>query len=122
MDRIRSELQDAKVVILILSPRSVKRPWVNFEAGGAWIKGAKIIPACFGRLTKGNLPKPYSNFQAIDLKDDDDKYYLLRSVAHYLNGRRDADPAPPPTEYYRELNEVLSKYEAESRGNAKDNK
>jgi hypothetical protein len=120
MDRIMTELQDAKVVVLILSPRSVKRAWVNFEAGAAWIEKAKIIPVCFGGLTKGNLPKPYSSLQAIDLEDDDDKYYLLRSVSHYLNPAA-LDPPPPPAEHYGELNEALSKHEAESRGNVKDN-
>ncbi len=90
LDRIRDELSHAKVVILVLSPRSVQRPWVNFEAGAAWLTGKVIIPACFGELTKGNLPKPYSNIQALDLPND--IYYLVRSVAHYLG----FPIAPPP--------------------------
>ena len=83
LDRIKAELQPAKVVILLLSSRSVKRPWVNFEAGAAWLTGKVIIPACFAGLSKDDLPKPYSNFQALDLPDDD--YYLVRSVLHHLN-------------------------------------
>jgi TIR domain len=63
LDRIKSELQPAKVVVLLLSPRSVQRPWVNFEAGAAWLTGKVIVPACFAGLSKGTLPKPYSNIQ-----------------------------------------------------------
>src|SRR5947208_1192213 len=61
LDRIIAELSGAKVVILLLSKASVERPWVNFEAGGAWLANKVIIPACFGGISKGNLPKPYSS-------------------------------------------------------------
>jgi hypothetical protein len=89
LDRIKAELQPAKVVVLLLSPRSVQRPWVNFEAGAAWLTGKVIVPACFAGLSKSTLPKPYSNIQALDLPDDD--YYLIRSVSHHLKL-----PPPPP--------------------------
>jgi len=91
MDRIVEELKGARVVIAILSPESVKRPWVNFEAGAAWVKEIAIIPACFNGLTKDTLPKPYSSLQGINLNSVDDQEYLVKSIAHYL-----ALPPPPP--------------------------
>jgi hypothetical protein len=87
--RIRQELTAARVVVLMLSRRSVGRPWVNFEAGAAWLTSKPVIPACYGNLTKGNLPKPYSSFQGLNLRGE--SYYLLSSVAHYLGV-----VAPPP--------------------------
>jgi hypothetical protein len=90
--RIKEELSPAKIVILMLSPRSIQRPWVNFEAGAAWITGIPIIPACFAGLLKHALPKPYSNIQALELPGD--AYYLITSVAHYLN------VLPPPPVLY----------------------
>ena len=59
LDRIRQELDEARVVILMLSTRSVARPWVNFEAGAAWLTGKIVIPVCYGGLSPGTLPKPY---------------------------------------------------------------
>lgn len=88
LDRIMDELKDTKVVLLMMSKESVKRPWVNFEAGAAWTREKIIIPICFGGLDKGNLPKPYSSIQAIDLDLKDDHEYLARSIAHHL-GRPD---------------------------------
>jgi hypothetical protein len=82
LERIRDELKNASVVILMMSKRSVERPWVNFEAGAAWLTGKVIIPACFGGLSKGDLPKPYSSIQAVDLKEN--PYYLLSSICHHL--------------------------------------
>ncbi len=44
LERIVTELKKAKVMVLMLSPESVQRPWVNFEAGAAWINDAVVIP------------------------------------------------------------------------------
>lgn len=92
LDRMREELLPAKVIVLMLSAQSVARPWVNFEAGAAWFSGKKIIPACFGGLTKDTLPKPYSDIQALDLPNE--AYYLIRSVAYHLKA------VPPPPSIY----------------------
>src|SRR5580700_11302603 len=56
LDRIREELSAAKVVVLMLSPKSVERPWVNFEAGAGWLTSKVIIPVCHGGLGKSSLP------------------------------------------------------------------
>ena len=47
LDRIMDELDEAKVVVLMSSEESVQRPWVNFEAGAAWIRKIPIIPDAF---------------------------------------------------------------------------
>jgi TIR domain len=84
IDRIMDELKEAKVVILMLSEESVKRPWVNFEAGAAWTRDIVTIPVCFGGLRKEELPKPYSSLQAVDLETFEDAEYLAVSIAHHL--------------------------------------
>src|SRR5271163_3722789 len=68
LEQIMNELKTAKVVLLMLSKESVVRPWVNFEAGAAWTRDIVTIPVCFGGLRKGELPKPYSILQAVDLE------------------------------------------------------
>jgi len=95
LDRIREELASAKIVVLLLNEESVKRPWVNFEAGAAWITKKIIIPVCFGGITKASLPKPYSNIQALDLEDDN--YYLIRSIHQHLGPTGVRFTTPPPT-------------------------
>jgi hypothetical protein len=91
LKRIKEELTSAKVVVLLLSKASIGRPWVNFEAGAAWLADKAIIPVCFGDLLKDATPKPYSNIQALSLDDDDGPYYLVTSIHHHLDS-----PIPPP--------------------------
>ncbi len=84
LEKIKEELAEAEILVLMLSKASVKRPWVNFEAGAAWLANKKIIPVCFGGLDKGKLPKPYSSYQALDLYKQEDQYYLVVSIAKHL--------------------------------------
>lgn len=82
LKRIRDEINSADVIVPMMSKRSIKMPWVNFEAGAAWILGKRIISACFGNQRKGELPKPYSNWQAVQLPDDEQ--YLVNSIADHF--------------------------------------
>lgn len=97
MAKIFGELKSAKVLLSMLSPTSVTRPWINFEAGAAWMKDTKVIPVCFGGMTVAQLPKPYSSLQAVDISSHDGAYYLVNSIAHYL-----ALPAPEKPYFSKE--------------------
>lgn len=92
MARVFEELKTAKVFISMLSPISVGRPWINFEAGAAWMRGAKVIPVLFNGLTVADLPKPYSNLQAVDIGTPEGCYYLAASVARQLGGEQPERP------------------------------
>jgi hypothetical protein len=85
LQKIKEGLSAAELVILMLSKRSVVRPWINFEAGAAWLTDKKIIPVCYGNLSKGALPHPLSAFNALQLPVD--TYYLLESLTTQLSLR-----------------------------------
>jgi hypothetical protein len=91
--QIKQELTSARVVILLLSAASVARPWVNFEAGAAWLTDKVIIPVCFGGLRKDAMPKPYSSLQGLSLEDEDGPYYLVISIYHHV---QHLGLTPPP--------------------------
>ena len=108
LDRIKAELTEAKVVVLMLSALSVSRPWINFEAGAAWLAGKAIVPVCFEGLTKSSMPKPYSGIQGLDLLED--LNYLVRSVSHHLN------PKAPTPELVFNHSRAYKTVEAATRG------
>jgi TIR domain len=90
-ERIATELNDSKVVILLLSQRSVARPWINFEAGWAWAT-RKIIPVCYGGLKKDGMPRPYSDLQGLNLRSD--YYDLVKDCYFYLKNLGRLAPLP----------------------------
>ena len=68
---IRKALETAPVVLSLFSSRSLKRWWIHFEAGAAWLYPKKVmIPICIGSLTFKSLPRPYGDLQGLELRDD----------------------------------------------------
>jgi 8-oxo-dGTP pyrophosphatase MutT (NUDIX family) len=65
MKQIKKGLEACKVVIVLCSPESIRRPWVAFEAGAAWLsKGTRLILLCHSGMHPNDLPTPYSSLQA----------------------------------------------------------
>lgn len=82
-DLVIQQLRNAVAVIVIATPESVGRPWVNFEAGGAWVHGRTVIPCCARGMTPDSLPAPLSHLQAVDLGQADDLRHLIGELAGY---------------------------------------
>ena len=83
-DQINSALEEASVLIVLCSPASLSRPWINFETGCGWIKGVPIIPICHSGQHKGSLPPPISMFQAVDVRESDFVDSFLSGLAKPL--------------------------------------
>jgi hypothetical protein len=66
LDEIDEALNAADLQLVLCSPQSVHRPWVNFEAGAAWLRRIPVIPLCHSGLVAGELPVPLSMLQAVD--------------------------------------------------------
>jgi hypothetical protein len=66
---IETALRECALVIILCSPASIHRPWINFEAGAAWMQGIPIIPTCHGGLAPEDLRMPLSLKQGIKLGD-----------------------------------------------------
>ncbi len=76
---IDNALKTAQIEIILCSKESVKRPWINFEAGAGWIKGIPIVPICHSGLQLADLPIPLNMLQAIQANQESglEKLYLL---------------------------------------------
>jgi hypothetical protein len=94
MDEIFGALKSTRVLVSLLTPVSVKRPWINFEAGAAWMREAKVIPVCFRGLKLVALPKPYSSLQAIEMNSTEGAHYLISSIAHHVGLPQPPRPRP----------------------------
>jgi hypothetical protein len=66
---ISDALENCAVEIVICSPESVKRPWINFEAGAGWVRGIPVIPLCHSGMEPSALPIPLNLLQAAKATD-----------------------------------------------------
>jgi hypothetical protein len=67
LDALDGAFDNASAVLVLCSPRSITRPWVNFESGGGWGRRVQVVPICHAGLTRGQLPHPLSMFKALTL-------------------------------------------------------
>jgi hypothetical protein len=63
-------LKTSLVEIVLLSPDSVARPWINFEAGVGIGAKASVIPVVVHGLERGQVGHPLSSLQIRSLEDD----------------------------------------------------
>lgn len=68
---IERALEEADTYIIILTPESCLRPWVNFEAGAAWFFKRRLVFVRIQALSTDDIPLPISSRQvyAIDVKE-----------------------------------------------------
>lgn len=69
LDKVSNALKSCAVEIVICSPISVKRPWINFEAGAGWVRDIPVIPLCHSGMNPTSLPNPLNLLQAGLLSD-----------------------------------------------------
>lgn len=84
-DVIVERLHSSRTLLVLATPESVSSPWVNFEAGGAWVAGNRVIPCCAKGMTPSSLPAPLSHLQAIDLSSSDDLRTLIKHLADVVD-------------------------------------
>jgi hypothetical protein len=79
------QIMDSAVAFLVLcSPASLMRPWINFQTGWGWIKGLPVISICHSGLKMDDLPPQMSSFQAIEIDSDNFVFDLLSRLAKQL--------------------------------------
>ncbi len=83
-DDIQRNLKEAVAVLIVLSPHSVDRAWVNFEAGAAWMRGdaTLLVPCTIGDVS---LPSILEHLQSIRLDDSKGLQELIKKLSAPAN-------------------------------------
>ena len=70
LDEIRARLNESRAVVVLLTKRSIAKPWVLFETGfGAANPDCDVIPVCIGIDSLSDIPFPLAMYQAYQLSD-----------------------------------------------------
>jgi hypothetical protein len=93
LSSINEAIRGSSIFIVLCSPIAIRRPWVNFEAGAAWMRDLPVIPACFAGLRVQDLPMPLSARQGLALNDAQGLRRLYARIARVL------DFQPPARDY-----------------------
>ena len=100
LDEVSDSLKTTQLLIVLVSPESLGRPWINFEAGAGWIREIPVIPVCHSCLTLIDLPIPLNLFQAIEINNMTHLLKLFDGVANLL------DVNTPEIKYKEIISEV----------------
>ncbi len=85
LNTIDKVLKAAKLEIVLCSPASVGRPWINFEAGAGWIRAIPIVPVCHSGLKPNDLPMPLKVLESIEATQKRGLQKLYNLVAGAIN-------------------------------------
>jgi hypothetical protein len=81
LSSISEAIRGSSLFIVLCSPIAIRRPWVNFEAGAAWMRDLPVIPACFAGLRVQDLPMPLSARQGLELNNAQGLRRLYATIA-----------------------------------------
>jgi hypothetical protein len=84
LEQMDTALRAAKIMVVLCSSASVRRPWVNFETGCAWARSIPVVPVCHTGVSKSNLPRPLAEFQALNATDIGFPTAFLSALAKQL--------------------------------------
>lgn len=111
LTQIRNSLSRSAFVFPLLSIESMKRPWINFKSGSAFMaENTQIIPLCHMDLNPSGLIVPYSYFQAYDLRDPKNVSSLVEYLARDLNLDTPKSNITEFCEEIKRLDKVLFKF------------
>lgn len=83
-DRLRHEVQEAKVLIGIISISSLNSTYVIFELGARWGSGKPMVPLLVSDVDLDLLAEPLQEMNALSCRSSAQLYQLVEDIAGYL--------------------------------------
>lgn len=87
LDEVTQALKRADLHLILCSPDATKRPWIQFEAGAAHLRGIPIIPLCHSGLTFAQLPVPLSEYEGVQVAQEAGLKSLYQTIAGVLGSK-----------------------------------
>ncbi|MBW8298907.1 MAG: toll/interleukin-1 receptor domain-containing protein [Hydrogenophaga sp.] len=87
---IRQNLENCSILVGLLSPLALQRPWIYVEFGAGWIRKIPTIPVCHSGAERGQLPAPISSFQALNLWEAEHLEYLYQAISNAVGCQKPA--------------------------------
>jgi hypothetical protein len=79
-DTIRSALLAAKRILILITPRSINRPWILLETGAAWALGKPLIPV-LQHVSIPDLPDPIRRYEVRVIETTAQRRALVKELS-----------------------------------------
>lgn len=107
LNSITDSLKNCSIEIILCSPISIKRPWINFEAGAGWIRDIPVIPLCHSGIEPSNLPLPLNLLQAAKANEISEMNMLLPVLAQAIGSK---NPSYDFTDFVKKVKNFETQY------------
>lgn len=84
LEKIKTALRTCDIEIILVSPKSATRQWVNYEAGAGYGRDIPVIPLCHSGALPGQLGYPLNIHQAALATDRDQLDSLIPVIARAI--------------------------------------
>lgn len=101
-EELQREVRSARVLIALLTPTSLKSPYVLFELGARWGAGLRLIPVLGKGISPGDLRMPLSALNALTCASGPQIHQLVADCGAAI-GRK----LNPPAGYDKYLRRLL---------------
>lgn len=105
LDNITAALKTCAIEVILCSPQSIRRPWINFEAGAGWVRDIPVIPLCHSGIEPSQLPMPLNLLQAAKATEVSSLKLVFPVLANALG-------AKCPSTDFTEFTEFVKNFEA----------
>lgn len=107
---IHEKITECDIMLVVMTPYSVQRPWVMKEVGFAQGKDKVIVPLLFG-LGGNAIPPPLQDLQAVQGDEKQDVLRVLKKFRSTLELQHDVGFIDDPVkEYLKSIKKALTKY------------
>ena len=96
-DRVRTALLGSRRIMILVTPRSLMRPWVLLETGAAWALGKPLIPALV-QVSPSELGEPIRRYRPRTIETTAERESLIDEIARSASfaGTRTIQTEPSP--------------------------
>lgn len=77
---IERALKEADAYIVVLTPESILRPWLNFESGAAWFFNRQLIFVRIQALSTDEIHMPIASKQVYALDDEQQLHAIFQAL------------------------------------------
>lgn len=84
LQEVKDALREASILLVMCSVNSIGKPWVNFEAGGGWLRDIPLIPICHSGMLPEHLPVPLKMLNGLEAAEPSGLQKLHDVIAKVL--------------------------------------